>query len=87
LQSKEAQVRKTLSYKLVGYALGRTVLASDQLLIERMTQAGDDATFAQLATEIAISKQFRRRRGREERPEAAPAKSKVALNAVRYRER
>ena len=77
LQSKEAQVRKTLSYKLVGYALGRTVLTSDQLLIERMTQAGGDATFAQLATEIAISKQFRHRRGREERPEAAPAKSKV----------
>jgi Protein of unknown function (DUF1592)/Protein of unknown function (DUF1588)/Protein of unknown function (DUF1595)/Protein of unknown function (DUF1585) len=87
LQSKEAQVRKTLSHKLVGYALGRTVLSSDQLLIERMTQAGGDATFAQLATEIAISKQFRHRRGREERPEAAPAKSKVALNAVRYRER
>ncbi|MEP7340851.1 MAG: DUF1592 domain-containing protein, partial [Acidobacteriota bacterium] len=33
---KDEQVRKTLSYKLVGYALGRTVLASDQLLIERM---------------------------------------------------
>jgi Protein of unknown function (DUF1588)/Protein of unknown function (DUF1592)/Protein of unknown function (DUF1585) len=87
LQSKEAQVRKTLSHKLVGYALGRTVLASDQLLIERMTQAGGDATFAQLATEIAISKQFRHRRGLEVHPEAAPAKSKVALNAVRYRER
>jgi hypothetical protein len=74
LRSKEAQVRKTLSYKLVGYALGRTVLASDQLLIERMTQTDDDATFAQLATEIATSKQFRHRRGLEERPESAPAK-------------
>ena len=82
LQSKEAQVRKTLSYKLVGYALGRAVLASDQLLIERMTQAGGDATFAQLATEIATSKQFRHRRGREESPEAAPAKSKVAMNVA-----
>jgi mono/diheme cytochrome c family protein len=86
LQSKEAQVRKTLSYKLVGYALGRAVLASDQLLIERMIQAGGDATVAQLATEIATSKQFRHRRGREERPEATPAKSKIAANAVRYRE-
>jgi mono/diheme cytochrome c family protein len=65
LQGKEAQVRKTLSSKLVGYALGRTVLASDQLLIERMVQAGGDATFAQLATEIATSKQFRHRLGRE----------------------
>jgi mono/diheme cytochrome c family protein len=82
LQSKETQVRKTLSYKLVGYALGRTVLASDQLLIERMTQEGGDATFAQLATEIATSKQFRRHRGREERPEA-PANSKVATNRAR----
>jgi uncharacterized protein DUF1592/uncharacterized protein DUF1588/uncharacterized protein DUF1595/uncharacterized protein DUF1585 len=80
LQSKEAQVRKTLSYKLVGYALGRAVLASDQLLIERMMQAGGDATVAQLATEIATSKQFRHRRGREESPEAAPAKSKIAMN-------
>jgi hypothetical protein len=78
LQSKEAQVRKTLSYKLVGYALGRAVLASDQLLIERMMQAGGDATVAQLATEIATSKQFRHRRGREESPKATPANSKVA---------
>ncbi|MBI1763912.1 MAG: DUF1592 domain-containing protein [Acidobacteria bacterium] len=65
LQTKDTQVRKTLSFKLVGYALGRTVLASDQLLIERMAQAGGDATFAQLATEIALSKQFRNRTGSE----------------------
>jgi len=86
LQSKEAQFRKTLSYKLVGYALGRTVLASDQLLIERMAQAGGDATIARLAAEIATSKQFRYRRGREENPPPPPTKSKVAMNAVRYRE-
>ncbi len=81
IQSKEAQVRKTLSYKLVGYALGRTVLASDQLLIDRMVKAGGDATFAQLATEIAISKQFRHRLGREENPTTAPT-TKVAFNAT-----
>jgi mono/diheme cytochrome c family protein len=79
LRSKESQVRRNLSYKLVGYALGRTVLASDQLLIERMSAAGGDATIAQLAAEIAASKQFRNRRRREEGPEA-PAKSKIALN-------
>lgn len=73
LRVKEPQVRKTLSYKLVGFALGRTVLASDQLLVERMVNAGSNATFAQLAMEIAISKQFRHRLGREERP--APGKS------------
>ncbi|HMY70790.1 MAG TPA: DUF1592 domain-containing protein, partial [Blastocatellia bacterium] len=66
VQGKDAQVRKTLSFKLVGYALGRTVLASDQLLVERMVKAGNDATFAQLATEIAVSKQFRNRLGQEE---------------------
>src|SRR5262245_3539177 len=79
LGSKEAQIRKTLSYKLIGDALGRTVMASDHLLIERMAQAGGDATFAQLAAEIATSKQFRYRRGREETP-AAPVKSKIASN-------
>ncbi|HZS05978.1 MAG TPA: DUF1592 domain-containing protein [Blastocatellia bacterium] len=82
LKSKDEQVRKTLSYKLVGYALGRTVLASDQLLIDRMVQAGGDATFAQLAAEIATSRQFRHRRGREENPAASPAKSKGAVNAT-----
>jgi hypothetical protein len=80
VRSKEGQVRKTLSYKLVGYALGRTVLASDQLLIERMAQAGGDATFAQLATDIATSKQFRYRLAREEAP---PPKKTTANTAMR----
>ena len=78
LQSKDAQVRKTMAYKLVGYALGRTVLASDQLLIERMVNAGGDATMTQLATEVAKSKQFRFRRGGEERP----ANAKNAVNTA-----
>lgn len=81
LRSKESQVRKTLSYKLVGYALGRTVLASDQLLIERMVQAGSNASFAQLATEIATSKQFRNRGGREESP-VTSSSSKIAFNSA-----
>ncbi|MBL8206987.1 MAG: DUF1592 domain-containing protein [Blastocatellia bacterium] len=83
LQNKDSQVRKTLSYKLVGYALGRTVLASDQLLIDRMVQAGSDATFAQLATEIVTSKQFRHRARREEKPTSAPTGgTKIALNTA-----
>jgi mono/diheme cytochrome c family protein len=81
LRSKDAQVRKTLASKLTGYALGRTVLASDQLLIERMTQTGGDATFAQLATELAISKQFRNRMGRKENP--LPASTRIAVNVRR----
>ncbi len=62
LKTKDEQVRKTLSYKLVGYALGRTVLASDLLLIDRMVKGGGEATFSQLVTEIATSRQFRNRR-------------------------
>jgi hypothetical protein len=79
LQAKDAQVRKTLAQKLIGYALGRTVLASDQLLVERMIAAGNDATFAQLATEIATSNQFRSRRGRSENAASSSA-TKIALN-------
>ncbi|MBI2687958.1 MAG: DUF1592 domain-containing protein [Acidobacteria bacterium] len=65
LKSQEPQVMKTMSQKLIGYALGRTVLASDQPLVDRLVQAGSNATFAQLATEIVISPQFRYRRGQE----------------------
>jgi mono/diheme cytochrome c family protein len=79
LQANDAQVRKTLAFKLVGYGLGRTVLASDQLLIERMVQAGGDASFAQLAAEIAVSRQFRYRSGRGENP-APAATNKIALH-------
>lgn len=85
IRAKEPQVRKTLASKLVGYALGRTVLASDQPLIERMVKTGSDATFAQLATEIATSKQFRYRLAQEEPPPLPaipPATSKVAINAA-----
>jgi mono/diheme cytochrome c family protein len=78
LQAKDAQVRKTMAQKLIGYALGRTVLASDQLLVERMVAAGNDATFTQLATEIATSNQFRSRRGREENP----VTGKIAANST-----
>jgi len=59
LKAKEPQVRRTLSYKLLGYALGRTVVASDQPLVDRLVNAGGDATFAALAAEIVTSKQFR----------------------------
>lgn len=74
LKVKEEQVRKTLAHKLVGYALGRTILASDGLLIDRMVKTGGEATFSQLVTEVAISKQFRNRLGLQE----APASMKVA---------
>jgi hypothetical protein len=61
-------VLKTFSSKLLGYALGRTVLASDQPLLEQMTSAGGDATLAKLASQIVTSRQFRYRRERDEGP-------------------
>ncbi len=74
LRSKEPLVRKSMSYKLVGYALGRTVMASDQLLIERLVGAGGDASFTRLAEEIGVSKQFRHRRADNSGPAAKPGK-------------
>jgi hypothetical protein len=65
---------------MVGYALGRTVLASDQLLIEKMVEAGSNATFAQLATKIAVSRQFRHRARRQEKSSPAnSAGTRIAL--------
>ena len=68
LKRKEDQVRRTLATKLVGYALGRTVQASDQLLIDRMVATGGNATFSQLAAEIVTSQQFRSHLGRDDAP-------------------
>lgn len=61
LRTQERQVQKNMAQKLLGYALGRTMLAGDQVLIQKLAAAGGDATFAQLATEIVSSKQFRYR--------------------------
>jgi len=65
LKSQEPQLLRNMSHKLLGYALGRTVLASDQPLVDRLIQAGGQATFTQLATEIVTSPQFRYRRGEQ----------------------
>ncbi len=65
LKAQEPQVIRNMSHKLLGYALGRTVLASDQPLIDRLVQSGGDAGFSKLVTEIVTSPQFRYRRGQE----------------------
>ena len=77
LKSQREQVQKTLAAKLLGYALGRAVQASDQPLIDRMATG---VTFSDLVAEIALSKQFRNRLGREsetlqsrDRGQAVPA--------------
>jgi hypothetical protein len=63
LDGREAQVLTTLAKKMLGYALGRTVLASDRPLIKEMVAAGGNASFADLAVKVVTSRQFRHRAG------------------------
>ena len=74
LKSQDAQVRTTLSRKMIGYALGRNPLPSDRRLISEMVKAGGDATFADLAIRMVTSRQFRNRaRGTDPAPVPAHA--------------
>jgi mono/diheme cytochrome c family protein len=66
LKRQEKQVVRNAATKLLGYALGRTVLASDLPLIDSMAQSGGGATFPTMAARIVTSKQFRNRRGKDE---------------------
>jgi mono/diheme cytochrome c family protein len=61
LQSRDAQVMTTMSRKMLGYALGRTVMVSDRPLIRSMTEKGGAASFADLAVKVVSSRQFRHR--------------------------
>lgn len=62
LEQNESQVIRTVAGKLLGYALGRTVLASDRPLLDQLSKTGGEATFADLIAEIATSRQFRFKR-------------------------
>jgi hypothetical protein len=68
LQDKDAMFRRTLTIKLLGYALGRTVLPSDTALMDKMVAEGGNAAFSQLVIDVVSSKQFRTRTGREDAP-------------------
>jgi hypothetical protein len=68
LDSRQDQVLRTISNKLLGYALGRTIQLSDQPLIDRMVAATQSTTFTDLASQIVLSKQFRTRRDDENPP-------------------
>ncbi len=72
LEKHEPQILTTLSKKLLGYALGRTVLASDRPLIADMTAAGANASIPDLAVRIVTSRQFRHRAADTTVPPAAP---------------
>ena len=63
LREHEKQVVTTLSKKMVGYALGRTVRGSDRGLIDAMIKSGGNATVSDLAVTIVTSRQFRNRAG------------------------
>jgi mono/diheme cytochrome c family protein len=77
LQGKDTQVLTTLSKKMLGYALGRTVLASDRPLLGDMTALGGDASFSDLAVRIVTSRQFRNHAG----DAGAPAEPKAGSTA------
>jgi len=74
LQKNEDKVLSNMSRKILGYALGRTTLASDQLLVDRMVKAGNHASVADLVAEVVTSRQFRYRREGEG--------SSIALNRL-----
>ena len=63
LRDRDTQVMTTLSRKMLGYALGRTVMLSDRPLIREMTSKGGNASFSDLAVKIVTSRQFRNRSG------------------------
>ena len=69
LTGKDAIFMRNFSRKILGYALGRTVGAADQRLVDEMIAAGNKASFTDLAVKIVTSRQFRNHEGRD----AAPA--------------
>lgn len=73
LKKKDSDVMKTLAKKMLGYALGRTVLASDQPLVREMAAAGGHASFSDLAVKVVTSRQFRQRVGSDQAPSASLA--------------
>ncbi|WP_321472850.1 DUF1592 domain-containing protein [uncultured Paludibaculum sp.] len=75
LDTKQDLINRTMARKLIGYALGRTILGSDQSLVERLSNEGPNATFSQLVNEVVASKQFQFRRGPEPTPVRPPAGS------------
>jgi hypothetical protein len=79
LERQQPQVLRTMARKLVGYSLGRTVLPSDEPLIEKLMAAGSGASMASLLADVVESKQFRYRRDKGESPPAGSSVQKAAL--------
>jgi hypothetical protein len=63
LRREQRQFERTLCIKLLGYALGRSELASDRPLINKMlADLDNDGRFSDLLVHIVTSQQFRYRR-------------------------
>lgn len=63
LRREQSQFERTLSVKLLGYALGRAELATDRPLIDDMLlRLREDGRFSELVLRIVTSRQFRNRR-------------------------
>jgi hypothetical protein len=63
LRREKARFHRTLCSKLLGYALGRSELASDRPLIDQMIRDIEEGRgFSDLVTRIVSSKQFRNQR-------------------------
>ncbi len=77
LETQQDKVSLTLTRKLLGYALGRTVQGSDQMLVDKMVTAGPKASIGSLATMIVTSGQFRNIQGTD-----APAKTQSASLSI-----
>ena len=85
LKTQDQQVMQNMSRKLIGYALGRTVVPGDQQLVDKLVSGGSNTTFAKMIAEIAASKQFRYRRDAEETsstPKPPERKGNVQQTAV-----
>jgi hypothetical protein len=80
LKSQNKKVELTLAHKLIGYALGRTVQGSDQVLVDKMVAAGPNATMTDLATMLVTSAQFRN--AAPNTPAAPAAAAKPPLNTA-----
>jgi hypothetical protein len=65
LKQETSTVDRNLCRKLLGYALGRSELLSDRLLIDQMMASlQSDRRLSSLVAQVVTSKQFRHQRGR-----------------------
>ena len=64
LRTNAPMFHRNLSSKLLGYALGRSVLVSDQALIDSLSATIDTETpLSELLLQIVMSQQFQKKRG------------------------